>query len=403
LFLTPQPPYPPHAGNALRTLGLLEGLHAAGITVDLLTFAEEGQPDPLTTPATTLCRRVIAIPAPHRPLRARIQTLLNGQADMSSRFWSAPYAEALKKLLSEGDSYDAIQFEGLEMACYLPLIQALRPQIKILYGAANAEFELQRLIYQNDQGQLSRLPGTVYSWVQWQRLRDYEKSVCERSTHVIATSPADADSFGALAPKTAVSVVPNGINVKDYMTTPAQIELGSAALLFTGSMGYRPNVDAMVWFANAILPLIREGVPDTRLFIVGKKPHARLDFLRGRADIEITGFVPDVTPFLHACTVYIAPLRTGSGTRLKLLQAMAAERAIVSTGIGAQGLAITSGRELILADTAAAFAQSVITLIRDQLQRVTMGKNAQQFVCDQYDWSVIIPKLLTVYRSLDIG
>lgn len=405
LFLTPQPPYPPHAGNALRTLGLLDGLHASGASIVLLTFVENGQPDPATTPAADLCEMIYSVAAPpHRSLSARLPDFLfTRNADMARRFYSTEYAESLTRLLKSNQQFDVIQFEGLEMAAYMPLIKQIRPNAKIIYGAANAEFELQRLIFENDRGKPTRLAATLYSFEQWRRLRRYETWVCRNSTHVIATSQFDADAFKKIAPGVGVSVVPNGIYARDYMQSDSRLELGSAAILFTGSMGYRPNVDAMLWFAEEILGTVREAVPEARLFIVGKNPHARLDILRQRPDVEITGFVQDVTPFLHSSAVYVAPLRTGSGTRLKLLQAMAAKRAIVSTTIGAQGIDVAPGREMIIADTAASFAQAVASLLRDSTRRETMGKAAQTFVCNHYDWAAIVPRLLEVYKGLGVG
>lgn len=404
LFLTPQPPYPPHAGNALRTLGLLEGLHKAGCKIDLITFVEADQPDPASTPAAELCDRIVSITTPKRALRQRLRDLiLTGNADMARRFFSDRYADELSQQLLTGGDYDLIQFEGLEMAVYLPVIRSIRPRAKVVYGAANAEFDLQRLIYRTDRRMWRRLPGTIYSLIQWQRLIRFERRVCESVTQVIATSQTDADAFKRLAPKTAVSVVPNGIYVQEYMQSASQLDLGSAALLFTGTMGYRPNVDAVLWFADQILGRIREAVPEARLFVVGKNPHRRLEPLRQRADVEITGYVQDVTPFLHSSAVYVAPLRMGSGTRLKLLQAMAAQRAIVSTTIGAQGLNARPGQELIIADDVANFAQGVIGLLRDPARRETLGRAAQSFVCEKYDWSVIVPRLLKVYRELGVG
>src|SRR5690606_23656791 len=115
-------------------------------------------------------------------------------------------------------------------------------------------------------------------------------------------------------------------------------DLGPCALIFTGKMDYRPNVDAMLWFASDILPQVRSIMPDVRLYVVGQKPHPRLEVLRDHDHIVLTGWVPEVTPYLHAAAVYIAPLRMGSGTRLKILEAMAAGCAIVATTLAAAGL-----------------------------------------------------------------
>ncbi len=221
---------------------------------------------------------------------------------------------------------------------------------------------------------------------------------------MIAVSDADAKAFHHLAANAAVDVVPNGIYASEYAQPPStSLDLGPAALLFTGTMNYRPNVDAVLWFADKVLGEIRKAIPEARLFIVGNKPHDRLDAIRQRADVEITGYVQDVLPFLRSATVYVAPLRMGSGTRLKLLQAMAAGCAIVSTNVGAQGLDVTPGREMILADDAISFAQATVTLLRDASLRQELANAALRRVCEQYDWSVIIPRLLRVYQEMGVG
>ena len=227
----------------------------------------------------------------------------------------------------------------------------------------------------------------------------FERAICQLSAVVIATSGPDAAAFQRLAPGAHIHVVPNGIHTDEYQGNGSNVELGSAALLFTGSMSYRPNVDAVLWFAEQVLGRIRAAVPGARLYIVGQQPHPRLDPLRQREDIQITGFVQDVSPFLNSCTVYVAPLRTGGGTRLKLLQAMAARCAIVSTSIGAMGLDITAGDQALIADDALSFAQAVIALLNDPAKRAALGGAAETLVKTTYDWAAITPRLLAVYQD----
>jgi polysaccharide biosynthesis protein PslH len=401
LLLTAQLPYPPQAGGALRMFGLIEGLHRAGHTLDLLAFTDQpsDQPDAAATPLAALCNRIVTVPAPHRTMTARLRDLLfSGKADMSQRYYSARYTETLTELL-RGTSYDVVQFESLEMATYLPTVQQWCPSATLIYDSFNAEYDLQRRIATIDGRSPSRLPGAIYSLIQWRRLVYFERSVCQAVHHVIAVSDADADAFRRLSPGVPVSVIPNGIYVAEYEKTAQRLELGTeSSLLFTGTMNYRPNVDAILWFTGDVFDTIRQAVSNVRLFIVGNKPAARLDALRGRPDIEITGYVQDVVPFLHSATVYIAPLRMGSGTRLKLLQAMAAGCAIVSTSIGAQGLNVKD--EILIADDADSFARAVTLLLKDPARRAELGKAAKRSVCDHYDWSVIIPRLLELYRGI---
>ena len=274
--------------------------------------------------------------------------------------------------------------------------------VDIRYASADAKFSVRevKLSIVADVGSLARLPGTLYSFVQWRRLARYERQVVREATHTIAVSDADAETFRRLAPGCPVSVVPNGIDVAGYAVADTSLDLGPAPLVFTGSMGYRPNVDAALWFANHVLDRVRAHVPEARFFIVGSRPHRRLNSLRDRDGVQITGWVPDIIPFLSAAAVYVVPLRMGSGTRLKLLQAMAARRAVVSTRVGAQGLDVQDGVQLRLADTEEGFARAVIELLRDPAERAALGERAAQYVARNYDWPVIAPRLLAVYDQV---
>jgi polysaccharide biosynthesis protein PslH len=399
LFLTPQLPYPPYSGGPLRNYGLLYGLHEAGFTLDLLTFTQ-GHTDSAPTPLTAICRQIMSAPAPTRSKTDRLRTLLStSQADLLGRYQSEAYAQALSKCLAS-EQYDLIQLEGLELAGYLPQLLAYKqsnPQVRLVYDAHNAEYQLQRRIFEVDRRNPALLPAAAYSYLQWRRLAALERAVCHQVDNVIAVSEEDAAALGSLAPQAKITVIANGISLGDYSESSEQLNLGGAALLFTGTMDYRPNVDAVLWFVDSVLDLVREAVPNTRLFVVGNRPHPRLERVRRRGDVEITGFVQDITPFLHSATVFVAPLRMGSGTRLKLLQAMAAGCAIVSTPLGAGGISVDSGREMILAEEATAFAQAVVGLLRDGERRQALGAAARALVERHYDWKAILPRLLGVY------
>ncbi len=399
LFLTAQLPEPPHAGGALRTNGLMRQAHAAGHEVHLLSFGEADQLRLNRAALEEFCAQVETVPPPHRPLTGRLRDLLVGHADMQRRFASPRYAEKLTAILTR-TPFDLVQIESLEMAVYLPLVQRVQPQTPIIYDSFNAEYALQRSIYWAERGDVRRWVGALYSWVQWRRLTHFERQVCRSVAHVIAVSDADAAAFRHLAPEARVSVVPNGIYAARYAELDGSLDLGEAALVFTGSMSYRPNVDAALWFADEVLGRVRARVPQAKFFVVGSKPHARLNALRERDEVQVTGWVPDVAPFLSAATVYVVPMRMGSGTRLKLLQALAAGKAVVSTSIGAQGLAVQDGQQLRLADSAADFAQAVVELLQDPAQRAALGQAGQEFVRAHYDWAVIAPRLLRVYDQV---
>jgi glycosyltransferase involved in cell wall biosynthesis len=164
-------------------------------------------------------------------------------------------------------------------------------------------------------------------------------------------------------------------------------------------MDFRPNVDAVLWFWKEVWPRVQAEVPDVRFTIVGQRPHRRLEPLREDRSVTLTGWVQDVRPYIADATVYVAPLRMGGGTRLKLLEAMAMRKAVVATSLGAEGYPITDERELILADTPAGFAQAVVALLNSPTRRARLGQSARTFVEQRYDWRVIVPRMEQMYAN----
>jgi glycosyltransferase involved in cell wall biosynthesis len=169
--------------------------------------------------------------------------------------------------------------------------------------------------------------------------------------------------------------------------------------VFTGKMDYRPNWDAALWFARDILPRIRAARPEARFVVAGQKPPNTLLKLNGSNGVVVTGAMDDVRPLIAGAAVYVAPLRLGGGTRFKLLEAMALARPVVSTTLGAEGFAVRSGRELLLADAPADFAAAVLALLSQPAQAERLGRAGRSFVEAGYDWRAIIPRLEAAYRA----
>lgn len=403
LFLTPQLPFPLHQGTAIRNFGLIEGLAKRGNRIVLASFAEDNQPPVSQTPLPDLCEQVLTCPVPARSEVRRLADLALGRVDMAQRLWSPNFLMMLRDLLA-AESFDVIHFEGIEMAAYLPrLAHRLeeQPGTMLIYDAHNCEYALQRRIARQDWQRIERLHAAVYSTIQTKRLERLETDICRRVDHVFAVSGTDGEQLAALEHSTPITAIPNAIQVDDYQQASDQADIPHPALVFTGKMDFRPNVDAVLWFANDILPLVRKQVPDAHFVVVGQKPHARLDGLRDRPDVTMTGFVEQIEPYINAAEVYVAPLRMGSGTRLKLLQAMAMQRAIVSTRLGAEGLEAEDGVHLRLADGAEDFAEAVISLLRDDARRQALGEQALTHVRAHYDWPIIIPEIEAAYRAFE--
>jgi glycosyltransferase involved in cell wall biosynthesis len=401
LLITPSSPYPPHQGAALRNYGILHSLARYGMRPDLLTFCRDDAP--LPAPLIALCDQVITVPAPQRSALARVRTLLTSdQPDLAARLASPAFEAALTRLLAEHE-YDVIQFEGLEVAAYMPLARRLAPKTQMIYDAHNAEFALQRNIAHVEWRTPRRLPVALYSQTQAARIARFESAICAMSSAVITVSDEDAALFHhTLGVSTPIFTLPNGIFADEYAVQPASaLNLRGQPIVFTGKMDYRPNVDAIQWFSEAVFPLVRAACPEAHLYVVGQSVHRDLLALETNGShIAFTRWVESVQPFLHGAQVFIAPLRMGSGTRLKILEAMAAGCAIVATSTAIAGLDDGVRRALIVEDDAIAFANAINYLLAHPDERARLAGTASAFVRTHHDWAVLAPQLKTIYDAV---
>ncbi len=399
LMLTPQLPYPPHQGTSLRNYNLLRYLSARH-EVSLLSFAAPGARPEELAHLRSLCRRVEMVPAPTRSLGRRLATLAaSPRPDMAWRLASPAFERAVESWL-DGEALDVLQVEGIEMARYLwPLDRPRRhPRPLVVFDDHNAEYLLQERAFLADARRPSRWVAAAYSLAQWVKLRRFERQVCRRADRVVACSEADARALLALDPRLQPAVVPNGVDLETCRPgLPALGSMAHPALVFVGKMDFRPNIDAVLWFSREVLPRLWARCPAAHFYIVGQAPSPRLDGLRSEPRITITGWVPDPRPYIAGADAYVVPLQVGGGTRLKVLEAMAMGAALVSTTLGAEGLGVTAGRELLLADGPDAFAAAILALLEDGERRRELGAAARAFVERGYGWESIGPRLEAAY------
>jgi polysaccharide biosynthesis protein PslH len=222
--------------------------------------------------------------------------------------------------------------------------------------------------------------------IEVRKMESYETRTLRRFRNVIAVSDHDRKEMLALAPGCTITVVPTGVDTEQYQPAPS-VAGGPPRIVFTGSMDWEPNIDAVEYFCRDIFPSILAQFPDARFQIVGRNPYPRVKKLAS-ASVEVTGTVPSVSEYLRTATVVIVPLRIGGGTRLKIFEAMAMKKALVSTSIGAEGLDVTSGKDCLLADDAQSFATAILALLRDPELRRSYENNAAALAA-RYDWSQI--------------
>ena len=239
-----------------------------------------------------------------------------------------------------------------------------------------------------------------YFQSQWRRMLAFERAQCSRFDHVVAVSPDDASRFRTQLGARSVSEVGTGVDT-DYFQPSASAEPEPGNITFTGSMDWMPNGDAMAFFVDGILPLVRANMPQVRLRIVGRRPSPNVQALAQRdSAIEVTGTVPDVRPHLERAAVVVVPLRIGGGTRLKIFEAMAMQKAVVSTSVGAEGLPVRHEEHLLIADTPADFASAVNRLLREPALARELGERAARFVRSRFGWSAVAAEFAETCRQV---
>ena len=218
------------------------------------------------------------------------------------------------------------------------------------------------------------------------KMAAYESRTLGRVRHVIAVSEHDRREMMAMDPGCAITVVPTGVDTGQYQPAPS-VAGNPPLIVFTGSMDWEPNIDAVEYFCRQIFPGVLNAFPDARFQIVGRNPHPRVKRLAS-SSVEVTGTVASVAEYLRNATIVIVPLRIGGGTRLKIFEAMAIGKALISTPIGAEGLDVTSGKDCLIADDAPSFAAAIVALLDDPTLRRSYEGNAARLAA-RYDWSQI--------------
>ncbi|MHB8620300.1 MAG: glycosyltransferase family 4 protein [Chloroflexota bacterium] len=393
LFLTPQLPYPPHQGAAIRNLNLIKlaaQRHEVAVCSFVRSPAEAAGAEVLKAWAT----EVRTVPAPRRGLgRRALSTAFSLTPDMGYRLRSAAFGRLMDEVPA-----DLVQAEGIEMAQYLGWSEPGSPANGVgkrrVLDCHNAEWLLQRRTFEVDFRR-GKMIGAAYSALQWLKLRRYERQACRLAGAVVAVSEEDRAALHRLDPRLPVEIIPNGVDAAFFAppAEPAQAD----RVLFTGTLDFRPNVDAVLWLAREVWPLVRRALPEANLTVAGRAPVPPIRRLHGHDGIEVWANPPDIRPRFATSAVYVVPVRSGGGSRYKLLQAMSMSLGIVSTTLGAEGIAAVDGQHLRLADDPPSFARAVVELARDASMRRRLGEAARQVVLDRYDWPVLGPRLWALY------
>ena len=401
LFTSLAFPFPPNKGHRVRNSSLLLVLAREGHRVTLVSFAgpEDGPHLPL---AVHCCERVITVPEPRLKMPSDLLSRLCAAATATpfgvKRFSQPQMAAALLTELRR-DTFDVVICDDIYMFGNLPA----HTDAPILLNKHDLTHEIMERYAAYESNPVKR----AYACLEARNVKHWEVRVCDAASAVFACSEHDRHIIRELCPRTTVCVVPNVIDVERYQPlTPARAPDADdgRTLLYIGAMDWHPNHDAVRYFVREVLPVVRRLVPGVHFVVAGRGASQALQNSLQADDVVFTGEVPDMAAQLAAATVCVVPLRIGSGTRLKIIEAAAMEKAMVSTSLGAEGLEFAAPAEIMLADTAEAFARTTAALLDAPERRAQMGRKARIRALESYSIAALQKALrsaLSIICSMD--
>ena len=433
--------YPLNTGKKLRTYNLLSRLQEK----HLIHYVYHDGPEQGGMRELPGCPNVICHPVEKKLTEKRgvkfygelLWNLLSPKPYLVSRHTSAPMVQKIADILH----HNSIDLIHCEWTPYTENILGLLGKYPCVLSTHNVESQIWQRYFETEENLLKK----AYIYFQWIKMANYERSVAPLYGKVVCVSENDAEFFRAYTQPENVTVVPNGVDETYFApadsprgssgspsgnhsapasgsvsdSTPdgslgsmigsmpgrtfvqtVDSEAASASLVFTGSMDWRPNQDAVSHFVDAVFPLIRAKRPDVTFYVVGRHPPERLKAQWEQTPgVVVTGIVDDVRGYIHNAAVYVVPLRIGGGSRLKILEALAMEKVVVSTRVGAEGLHFDDGVHLLLRDSPEAFATAVLQVLQSPEAYTPLAQQGRRWLLDNYTWDSISNILNTVWHD----
>ncbi|MGE5222655.1 MAG: glycosyltransferase family 4 protein [Omnitrophica WOR_2 bacterium] len=385
LFLSQWFPYPPNNGSKIRIYNILRGL-AEQHEITLVSFTTNQDVEIDTSPLRSLCREIHVVRwKPYNPTSLRASL---GYFSLKPRYVMDTLSSEMKALIERvlsDENYDLAIASEMGMAGYASSFKGV--------PALLDELELGGY-YQRYANELS--PGRrMRNGLTWYKQRRYTAGLLKNFKAATVVSQPELDLLRRVDPGfEAVEVIPNCIRLEDYSGSYEAPQPDT--LVFSGSFKFNPNFEAMQWFLKEVYPLVSASVSDVRLAITGDPAGRPLTLAQG---VTLTGFLEDIRPLVASSWACLAPIHTGGGTRLKIIEAMALKTPVIATSKGAEGIEIQNGKNILIADTPKAFAQAVIELLKNPDLRRELSTNAFRLVQEKYDWAVVMPRFLSLVEK----
>jgi sugar transferase (PEP-CTERM/EpsH1 system associated) len=395
LLVLRQPLFPPDTGGKVRSLNIFSRL-AKRASIDAVSFADRAREAEGIWNMRQIFRSYSAVPweeATKGSTRFYCEILANqiGSLPYTLTKCNRPELRKAVEALTSQNSYDVILCDFLHTA--VPLL-AIPHRPKVIFEH-NVEFQLRKRRWELEPHWLRRsILGN-----EWRKTRAAEANVCRSFDHVACVSSDDAQTLRSEFGIDSVSVLPTGVDTDYFRPSGGGSQKGQ--MIFVGSMDWDPNEDGVIWFLEEVYPRIRGAMPEAGFSIVGRSPSARLRRIaEANPGVVVTGRVADVRPYLAAAEIVVVPLRVGGGTRIKIPEAMAMAKPVVSTSIGAEGLPFQDGQELCIADQPEEFAQAVLRLHGSDALRDSISKAARAAVVERHGWDRVADSMEAILKQV---
>jgi polysaccharide biosynthesis protein PslH len=392
LFLHSQIPYPLDTGAKIRTFQLLTHLGRRH-EITLACYGSSSETDEALAAVRRVTADVLLLPGSTRGNKAAVlalaKSLQSGLPFSVSKYVHQPALAAVMQKAQQ-TLFAAVHIDQPHLAITAPP----RHYAPRVIHEHNIESQIAKRFYEKTKNPLLKR----FMLDQYHRMERFEIGLWQQADHVVTVSDQDREQVHAVCPEQKITVVENGVDLDYFAYTPHPQT--DPHLVYTGSMDWLPNEDAVLYFAAEIFPHIRAHYADATFTIVGRRPSDKVRRLAQTTGIQVTGTVDDVRPYYGKATALVVPLRIGGGSRLKILEAMSAGVPVVSSSIGCEGLDVQDGEHLHIADEPSQFAQKTIALLQDKNMQTGLVTSARNRVVQKYSWASMADRLASVYDSL---
>lgn len=388
LLLTHMYPFPPDDGGRIVTYNSIKYDSMNGNEVTVITFSE----NKINSALDDVCKVEIIEKNTRNSIISVFKSLFSKLPYNLYKYYDKRVFSKFDELLSR-DKYDLIIVDHLHMSMYIDYIKKNYKDIPVVLRQHNVENVIMKRFYEKQKNILIKL----FAKLQYIKLYKYESDVVTKFDECFMITDEDKNRIIQMNNKVHAVTIPAGVDIEKYK--PLESNKENNSIVFLGAMNWAPNEDGVIWFIENVFEDIEKKVPDIKLYIVGKNPTEKIKKMNNNKNIIVTGYVEDEREYISKASIFIVPLRIGGGMRIKILNAMAMSKCIVSTSIGAEGIEFKS-EDMVIANDKRSFLNEILELLSNNKMRIKYENNARKTVIEKYSWEAIYKKVVFEYKKL---